>query len=281
MGDTVSVVVATKDSLDRLQGLVSDFRKVCREGLELIVIDGASRDGTAEWLEAAVPGGATERLRWDSSPDIGIPDAWNRGVKRASGDWVLFVGADDRLASATVWAEVVGVLRSLPDECGVAAFPVSIMSPTAVPLAEESPRVGDRGPDLLAVNGIPHQGAFHRRRLWKEYGPFDTAFAVAADYEFLLRLWRAGVEIRSLAGPIPVAMTFGGRSKQDPLGNLLEFRRAQRKHGLRWPRPRWCRDWWFAASRHVAGRLFGEKTVYRWADRARRFRGLPPVWEVS
>jgi len=281
MVDTVSVVVATKDSLDRLQGLVSDFRKVCGEGLELVVIDGASRDGTAEWLESAAPGGDAGQLKWESSPDTGIPDAWNRGVKRASGDWVLFVGADDRLAGATVWADVVSVLRSLPDQCGVAAFPVSIVSPTAVLLAVESPRVGDRGPDLLAVNGIPHQGAFHRRRLWDTHGLFDTAFAVAADYEFLLRLWHAGVEIRSLAGPIPVAMTFGGRSKQDPLGNLLEFRRAQRKHGFRWPQVRWCRDWWFAASRHLAAWLFGEKALHRWADRARRIRGLPPVWEVS
>ncbi len=281
MGDTVSVVVATKNSLERLQGLVSDFRKVCREGLELIVIDGASRDGTAEWLEAAAPGGDAGRLKWESSPDTGIPDAWNRGVKRSSGEWVLFVGSDDRLAGATVWADDVSVLRSLPVQCGVAAFPVSIVSPTAVLLAVESPWVRDRGPDLVAVNGIPHQGAFHRRGLWDTHGLFDTAFAVAADYEFLLRLWHAGVEIRCLAGPIPVAMTFGGRSKQDPLGNLLEFRRAQRKHGLRWPRPRWCRDWWFAVSRHLAGRLLGEKTVYRWADRARRFRGLPPVWEVS
>ena len=281
MGDPVSVVVAAKDSLGRLQGLVSDFLEVCREGLELIVIDGASRDGTAEWLESAAPGGDVGRLKWESSPDTGIPDAWNRGVKRSSGDWVLFVGADDRLASATIWAEVVGMLRSLPDECGVAAFPVSIVSPAAVLLAVESPRVSDGGPNLVAVNGIPHQGAFHRRRLWDAYGPFDTSFAVAADYEFLLRLWHAGVEIRSFAGPVPVAMTFGGRSKQDPLGNLLEFRRAQRKHGFRWPRPRWCRDWWFAASRHLAARLFGEKTLHRWADRARRIRGLPPVWEVS
>jgi hypothetical protein len=76
-------------------------------------------------------------------------------------------------------------------------------------------------------------------------------------------------------------MTFGGASKRSPLANLREFRRAQRMHGIAVPLLQRCCEWCFAATRHVVAATCGEPFARRWADRARRLRGLPPVWEVS
>lgn len=58
---------------------------------EWIVQDGASKDRTAEII-ARYP---DARIKFASEPDCGIYDAWNKGVKRASGDWAIFLGADD------------------------------------------------------------------------------------------------------------------------------------------------------------------------------------------
>jgi len=60
---------------------------------EWVVQDGASEDGTVECIEDL----HDERIRTESRPDAGIYDAMNRAVVRASGDYILFLGADDRL----------------------------------------------------------------------------------------------------------------------------------------------------------------------------------------
>ena len=279
MTGTTSIIVAVKNGLALLQGMIAATRAIGPESAEIVVIDGGSLDGTVPWLESLAPGGSSGALSWESRQDSGIAEAWNRGVARARGDWVVFLGADDRVVDAAAWDAAAATRRELPESCGVAVFPVRIVSPSGAVLAEEPP--SSNSPERLWVHdSVPHQGAFHRRSLWAMHGSFDESFAIAADYEFLLRVQAAGVEIRACEGRPPVAMTFGGMSKRNPLANLSEFWRAQRMYGVRMPPLRRCRDWFTAALRSAAAATCGESLARRWADRARRLRGVPPVWDV-
>ena len=277
---TISVIVAAKNSLPDLQRLVGSFREIGSLRTELVIVDGAGNDGTSEWLASLTARAESPRIVSISQSDSGIAEAWNRGVRLARGRWLVFLGADDRLGSADAWRAVVDRLESLPPRCGVAAFPVRIVTPGGVILAEEVPRLGAGGGQFPAVNAIPHQGAFHRRSLWEAHGDFDTLFAIAADYEFLLRMWSAGVEIQACEGPPPVAMTFGGASKRSPLVNVREFGRARRLHGVRVSPLNQGREWVFAAIRSGLAAVLGESVTRRLADLGRRIRGLPPVWSV-
>jgi hypothetical protein len=183
------------------------------------------------------------------------------------------------VTDAVAWNAAIKRLDDLPPECGVAAFPVRIVTPAGTFVANEQPSLGPRGRQFPAVNAIPHQGAFHRRGLWDTHGDFDTSFAITADYEFLLRIWKAGVEIRPCGGVPPVAMTFGGKSKRSPSGNVLEFRRARRLHDVRTSLLSELGELGFAAVRTAAAAVLGETTARRMADWGRQIRGLPPVWD--
>ncbi len=280
MTATVSIVVAAKNSLPKLRQFVEDFRHSPPAAASLVVVDGGSTDGTGEWLETVAADGRADGLRWISRPDSGIAEAWNRGVAMSEGDWVLFLGCDDHVADPETWRRAVQSLERLPDGCGVAAFPVEMISPAGVPIDVVAPRLGSHGEALLAVNTIPHQGAFHRRQLWDTLGPFDPAFPVACDYEFLLRTLLAGVDIRTFDGPAPVRMTFGGTSKRDPLQNLCEFRAAQIKHGVRRFRPGWWVACVPAALRSWMQPVLGDAAGRQVADAVRRLRGLPKAWTV-
>lgn len=276
----VSIVVATKSSLAQLQRFVSLADGFSTTATEVVVVDGGSRDGTAEWLSRLTSEGAIPWLTVVSESDSGIAEAWNRGVRRARGRWIVFLGADDHISDVAAWRAAIERLGSLPPECGVAAFPVRMVTPGGTIVADESPRLGSGGRLFPAVNTIPHQGAFHRRGLWEAHGDFDASFAIAADYEFLLRLWSAAVEIRVCDGSPPVAMTFGGTSKRNPLANLKEFRRAQRLHGIQLSPLQRSREWAFAALRSGTAAVLGESVARRLADWGRRARGLPPIWSV-
>ena len=278
---TVSIIVATKCNIRALQRFMTVLNCHLSTATEVIVVDGGSNDGTADWLAnyKVVPGKPVVTAVFQM--DSGIAEAWNRGIRLARGRWLLFLGADDHVTDAAAWQTAVDRLDCLPAECNVAAFPVQIVTPAGAIVANEPPCLGPGGRQFPAVNAIPHQGAFHRRGLWEAHGDFDTSFSIAADYEFLLRIWKAGVEIRACGGSPPVAMTFGGKSKRSPLVNVQEFHRARRLHDVRAPLLGECGQWGFAALRTAVVAVLGEPTARRVADWGRRMRGLPPVWDVS
>ncbi len=280
MSEVVSIVVASKDGLPWLRRLVAACRAARLEGATLVIVDGASRDGTVEWLEAEAPGGEADDLRWMSRPDSGLAEAWNRGVAAARGEWIVFLGVDDLPGEAAAWERAVECLERLPPTCEIAAFPVGMVSPREADLGVQRPTLGLGNREIFSVNTLPHQGVFHRRSLWSRLGGFDPRFPVACDYEFLVRALVAGVEVQLCDGSPPVRMTFGGISKHDPLGNLREFRHIQILHGVRRFRTRWWLAWARAVGRAWARPLIGDSLGRRISDDLRRLRGLPRAWTV-
>lgn len=280
MSDSVSIVVATKDGLPWLRRLVAACRDTQLQGATLVIVDGASRDGTVDWLEAEAPGGMAGDLRWMSRPDSGIAEAWNRGVEAARGEWIVFLGVDDLPGEPAAWRRAVESLAKLPTICEIASFPVGMVSPQKADLGVEVPTLGIDNREIFALNTLPHQGVFHRRAIWSRLGGFDARFPVACDYEFLVRALVAGANVRLCAGPPPVRMTFGGVSKQDPLDNLREFRRIQILHGVRRFRMHWWLAWARALLRACMRPLIGDPMSRRIADGFRRLRGLPRAWTV-
>jgi len=152
---------------------------------ELVVVDGASTDGTAEWLARH----RAEISTLIAEPDRGVYDAMNKGVAAARGEWVLFLGADDALASDLVLAETAMTLAQTNG--GVVVGEVAYTDGRVYRLAA--------APNPRARNFVHHQGAFYRRSLFAEHGPFDTSLAVMGDYDFNLRLWQSHVRFKACA----------------------------------------------------------------------------------
>ena len=89
----ISVVTVCRNSAEELPSAAASVLGALGLRDEWVVQDGASDDGSAEFLgEMRDP-----RVKPESRSDGGIYDAMNRAVRRASGDFVLFLGADDRL----------------------------------------------------------------------------------------------------------------------------------------------------------------------------------------
>src|SRR5688500_8811110 len=88
-----SIITSTFNAAAALPSTAQSLaRQTCRD-FEWIVMDAASRDGTAE-----VARGFGELVTTlVSEPDRGIYDAWNKALPRLRGEWVLFLGAGDSL----------------------------------------------------------------------------------------------------------------------------------------------------------------------------------------
>ena len=93
----ISVVIAVYNGAQTIQrALDSIFEQTYRD-LEVVVIDGGSTDGTQAILEH----NASQIAYWVSEPDRGVYNAWNKALDHVTGDWVCFLGADDRTTPRT------------------------------------------------------------------------------------------------------------------------------------------------------------------------------------
>ncbi len=176
----LSIVLATWQAASTLQACLQSTIEQSFTHWELLVADGASTDGTVDLIEQF----EHHIAWWDSEKDSGIYDAWNKALAHARGEYVCFIGADDK------WADVASLSR-LFDAIGNDDYDLvtskghfyntETEKSFAFGSAWNYKRFGTR---MI----ICHPGLMHRRSLFDEHGLFDTSYSITGDLEFLLRL---------------------------------------------------------------------------------------------
>ncbi len=202
----LSVILVCKNPGPRLQAALGSVWEQLHVDPEIIVVDGGSTDGSREWLESQ-RGRLTTLI---SEPDTGIYDAMNKGIARATGEWVIFLGADDRLVGDMVLSEAVNWMKKT--EAGAAVGEIAYDDGRIYKLRS--------GANPVARNFVHHQGTFYRRSLFLENDAFDLSFAIMADYEFNVRLWKNRVRFK----PIPLRVTACGTGGLSDLGRWRGYR---------------------------------------------------------
>ena len=105
MDPLFSIITVTWNAADVITPTLQSVRRQTSTDYELLIIDGASTDDTL----AIVRGASIASMRVFSEPDNGLYDAMNKGLKRASGDYIVFLNAGDALHAAGAVAAFVAV----------------------------------------------------------------------------------------------------------------------------------------------------------------------------
>lgn len=109
-----SIITITYNASRWLERTVLSVLSQSYPNIEYIIIDGASTDGTVDIIRQYESGIAY----WVSEPDKGLYDAMNKGLKKATGDYVWFMNAGDTLYTSDTVQRIVASLKkkvSLPD----------------------------------------------------------------------------------------------------------------------------------------------------------------------
>lgn len=248
----ISVITVALNAAATLQRTISSVLNQDYPRTEYIVIDGGSTDGTEEILRAC-----EARLgRLLVEPDDGIADAMNKGLALAGGDFVLFVHADDRLAGSDALSRAAA--RITQD-------PTADIYAGCIELDQDSgSRRICRRRLLASLNvkqSVPHQAALCRRRLFDELGGFDTSLAIAMDYEFFLRAYRARKTIRAIPEVICEMGSHGLSSQLDAHSLVARFAEERQVH-QRHATGRWLKSfyalYWTLYPRYRGWRQFGD-----------------------
>ena len=181
-----SVIVPTLNGRRFLAEALESIGAQDHLGVETIIVDGGSTDGSVEliraWAEAR-PG----RARWISEPDRGQADAINKGFAMATGDVVGWLNADDLLEPDAV-ATTMQAFGEDPELGFVWGFCL-VIDHEGHPLYVQNPFVREDFAILRRHrNFVPQPGSFFRRSLLARFGPLDASYHYMFDYEFFLRL---------------------------------------------------------------------------------------------
>jgi putative colanic acid biosynthesis glycosyltransferase len=220
---TISVVTINRNMRDGLETTLESVIAQTYENLEFVVVDGASDDGSVELIRRF----DSEIDHWMSEPDAGIYDAMNKGIRAATGEWIIFMNAGDRFHDKDAITDVFSVNHSDADLIyghSVCWYP-----------REKIERKVQSEPETalpLRMN-CSHQSLFARRSLLAER-PFSLDL-IASDYEFLVRMYVEGRRFKPVDRVVGV-ITNGGISDVSRFRSLSERARIIREHGLMTPR---------------------------------------------
>jgi glycosyltransferase involved in cell wall biosynthesis len=212
----VSIVTVCKNSAFTISKTIKSVLAQNYPGLEYIIIDGASNDGTQEVVSSF--GSAIDIFVSDQ--DDGIADAFNKGILCSSGDIIGLINSDDCLLPGTV-NKVVSFFAEHPD-VDVLHGDVDLYDGIRF-IKKVRPAGRWWYPWRLVL--FNHPATFVRRSVYERHGLFDKNFHIAMDVEIFLRWIRKSVKIVYLPDVL-VVMQAGGVSSQNAKQGYQEVRRA-------------------------------------------------------
>lgn len=184
----ISIITCTLNSANYIQKNVSSVKNQNYQNLEHILIDGYSQDGTYEELLRSAK--KDRRLKLYRFPARGVSNAFNKGISKCSGKYILFLNSDDYLYGKNVISSVVRFLNKNKDLDWIYGK-ISVIE-------TDGKRVGvfpkrkifqiSNRTILKYKNYIPHQAVFIKKEVFQKYGPFDKSLKINMDTEYWLRI---------------------------------------------------------------------------------------------
>lgn len=163
------------------------------------VIDGASSDGTREWLTNRNEPG----FHWISEKDSGVYDAMNKGIRLSEGRFLLFLGAGDRLLPGSL-QQVADFIQQHPSSDPRFIYGDVRDLQTGRPFT-----AGPYSKIRMCHGNICHQGIFYDRAIFDLLGEYELRYPIMADWAFNLKCFGTS-RIRKLHFPAMVADFEGG-----------------------------------------------------------------------
>lgn len=171
-----SIITVNYNNKQGLQKTIDSVIHQSFRNFEFIIADGNSNDGSKEIITE----NAVNFSRFVSEPDNGIYHAMNKGIKMATGDYLLFLNSGDALIDNEVLKRLNDRIDGSSDlYYGDILFEESARTKTII------------SPDKLTfdfffTDNLPHQASFIRKSLFDQLFYYNEEFKIVSDWEFLI-----------------------------------------------------------------------------------------------
>ncbi|WP_337866522.1 glycosyltransferase family 2 protein [Ignavibacterium sp.] len=239
----ISIITPTFNSEKTIESNISSILSQTYKNFEHIIVDNLSTDSTLSIAkELYSKNNCSEKLIIISEKDEGIADAFNKGIRKSSGEIIAILNSDDSYFYFNLFADVIKVFT----EKSVLFVHGDIL------FKDRKYGTNVRRPlmcDLSVAMPFNHPTMFFKKEVYDNIGLFDTTFSYSMDFEFVCRLAKK-VNMKKLgyyfdSNPM-VTMKAGGASWKNEIKSIKETKTALKKHSL----------WNLKAFYHYALRIF-------------------------
>jgi len=203
----VSIVTVCFNSEDTIETTIRSVLDQDYGNIEYIIVDGRSTDKTISIIEKY----KSRIAKFISEKDEGIYFAINKGINQATGDVIGILHADDFYADEKIISQVVKEFSEKKSDSVYGDLEyVSRDNPQKI---FRSWKAGPYDSKLFLKGWMPpHPAFFVKRKCYDQFGLFNTAFSISADYELMLRLLYKHKITSSYIHKVLVKMRTGGKS---------------------------------------------------------------------
>lgn len=180
----LSIITINRNNAAGLEKTMQSVASQTFKEFEYIVVDGASTDNSVEVIKGFESQFA--HLSWVSEPDSGIYNAMNKGIRRASGDYVQILNSGDCLAADDVTERMLDALQKADNP--------SIFYGNMIKCFADGRRYVDKGLEGQEVTflhfylgTLNHDPTYIRRALFEKYGYYDENLKIVSDWKWFMQ----------------------------------------------------------------------------------------------
>jgi len=175
MNKKLSIITINYNNLDGLKRTVESVVNQTWQEFEYIVIDGGSNDGSAAYIESQ----SHNIDYWVSESDEGIYNAMNKGILKATGEYLLFLNSGDHFFSDIV-------LEKNRHHIGKYDLIYFDIQTIGVGISEKSSHPDKLDFQYFYEASISHPGTLIRAKLFSKIGLYDENYKIVSDWKFFI-----------------------------------------------------------------------------------------------
>lgn len=175
----ITIVTVCLNAEETIRDCLRSVSQQDYKNIEYIVIDGGSKDSTVSIVKSF---NLVDYLI--SEQDDGLYDAMNKAVKKASGDYILFLNADDYLVDETVISRSVEKMTLNFADIYYGNIIVRLSSGSQFTFR---PPNQDYLIGAMSIYCLPHQAMFSAKGVFESCGGFSMNYKILSDYEWYLK----------------------------------------------------------------------------------------------
>lgn len=223
MSKKVTVITTTYQDLEHLKKVMESLKSQDYDNLEYIVVDGGSKDGTLDYLTDQRK--YFDKRGWSytfcSGKDEGIYDAIDKGIELAKGDIIGFLF--DCFACGDALSRMIAAMEK-EDADGVHADLDYIDEEGKLVRHWEMKNSGK-----LEEGWMPaHPTMYLKKEIYDQYGVYKINYRIAADYEFMVRIFKDRRVKLAYIPEVLIHMFYGGTSTSGAESYIRSFMESMR-----------------------------------------------------
>jgi glycosyltransferase involved in cell wall biosynthesis len=201
----ISIITVNYNNLEGLKKTVESVKNQIFQDFEYLVIDGGSTDGSLEFLEK-------NSAFFDylvSEPDTGVYQAMNKGIGKATGEYLLFLNSGDHFFNTNVLDQNQQILKDID----IIYFDLQVVEGDKTFIKEY--------PDTLSfsyfVNDtLPHPTTFIRKDVFFKTNFYKEDFKIVSDWKFFIdAICKYNVTYKHISKPVSTFYIGGMSSSKE------------------------------------------------------------------